>query len=100
MHVVSKDFDSPCLKHKKHWNSFNTDFLVTAERVKKDLLDHERVIKPSDEVIQKYLNTPLKCNTCSYIPKHMPDLKKHLSSHTKDYVGKNNSFLHLFEKSS
>lgn len=26
MHVISQDFDSPCLKNKTHWNSFTTDF--------------------------------------------------------------------------
>lgn len=26
MHVISQDFKSECLKTKKHWNSFTTDF--------------------------------------------------------------------------
>jgi aprataxin len=28
MHVISQDFSSPCLKTKKHWNSFTTKFFV------------------------------------------------------------------------
>lgn len=28
LHVISTDFDSPYLKNKKHWNSFNTEFFV------------------------------------------------------------------------
>lgn len=28
LHVISNDFDSPCLKTKKHWNSFCTDFFL------------------------------------------------------------------------
>ncbi|KAI8045963.1 hypothetical protein M5D96_002154 [Drosophila gunungcola] len=28
LHVISKDFVSPSLKNKKHWNSFNTDLFV------------------------------------------------------------------------
>lgn len=26
LHVISNDFDSPCLKNKYHWNSFTTPF--------------------------------------------------------------------------
>lgn len=28
LHVISQDFDSPCLKNKKHWNSFTTDYFM------------------------------------------------------------------------
>lgn len=28
LHVISMDFNSPSLKTKKHWNSFNTEFFV------------------------------------------------------------------------
>lgn len=28
VHVISKDFDSICLKTKIHWNSFCTDFFL------------------------------------------------------------------------
>lgn len=31
LHVISRDFHSPCLKTKKHWNSFNTPFLLSTE---------------------------------------------------------------------
>lgn len=31
LHVISRDFHSPCLKTKKHWNSFNTPFLLSSE---------------------------------------------------------------------
>ncbi|KAL7023560.1 hypothetical protein ACKWTF_012677 [Chironomus riparius] len=98
LHVVSKDFNSQCLKHKKHWNSFNTDFLVPVEKVRNELKSHGHVQQLSDETLQKLINTPLKCNTCSYIPKHMPDLKKHLITHLPNYIDKNSSFLSLFEK--
>jgi len=30
MHAISQDFDSGCLKTKKHWNSFTTDYFVDA----------------------------------------------------------------------
>jgi len=28
MHVISQDFNSPCLKTKKHWNSFTTEYFI------------------------------------------------------------------------
>lgn len=28
LHVISTDFNSPSLKTKKHWNSFNTAYFV------------------------------------------------------------------------
>lgn len=28
LHVISQDFDSSCLKNKKHWNSFTTDYFI------------------------------------------------------------------------
>lgn len=31
MHVISQDFSSSCLKTKKHWNSFTTEYFVDAE---------------------------------------------------------------------
>ncbi len=31
IHVISRDMHSPCLKHKKHYNSFNTPFFVGLE---------------------------------------------------------------------
>ncbi|CAH2354857.1 aprataxin-like protein [[Candida] railenensis] len=33
IHVISKDFHSPRLKNKKHYNSFNTDFFVDFEKL-------------------------------------------------------------------
>lgn len=31
LHVISQDFDSPCLKNKKHWNSFTTDYFMESQ---------------------------------------------------------------------
>lgn len=31
LHVISDDMNSVCLKTKKHWNSFNTDFLLESK---------------------------------------------------------------------
>ena len=87
MHVISKDFDSPSLKHKKHWNSFTTDFLMHPTAVIKDLEEYGEVQRAHEDVIKNYMDTPLKCITCSYKPKHMPDLKKHLLTHVDLYKG-------------
>lgn len=87
LHVISKDFDSPCLKNKKHWNSFTTDFLIHPSKVVEELNELGEVQKPSEEEIKKYLETSLKCITCNYKPKHMPDLKKHLLTHVSVYKG-------------
>ncbi|KAG5670706.1 hypothetical protein PVAND_000952 [Polypedilum vanderplanki] len=86
LHVVSKDFDSPALKNKRHWNSFNTEFLLPIDKIRNDLNKFGVVQKMSAEKIKDLLNTPLKCNTCNYVPKHMPDLKNHLLKHADQYV--------------
>lgn len=31
LHLISDDMCSPCLKTKKHWNSFTTDFFLKSE---------------------------------------------------------------------
>lgn len=31
LHVISDDMNSPCVKTKKHWNSFNTDFFLDSK---------------------------------------------------------------------
>ncbi|KAF5889508.1 aprataxin isoform X1, partial [Clarias magur] len=31
LHVISQDFDSPCLKNKKHWNSFTTEYFIQSQ---------------------------------------------------------------------
>ncbi|CAL8470785.1 g10327 [Coccomyxa elongata] len=38
LHVISKDFDSPQLKHKKHWNSFTSPFFKQLDAVRAELL--------------------------------------------------------------
>lgn len=38
LHVISQDFDSPCLKNKKHWNSFTTDYFIESRGNSVELL--------------------------------------------------------------
>ena len=37
MHVLSSDFDSPCMKTKKHFNSFNTEYFMKYDDVLSEL---------------------------------------------------------------
>lgn len=96
IHVMTTDFHSPRLKHKKHYNSFNTDFFVDFDDLQ--LLesddgisdqgsaydtDEERI--PQFERNPKRLNdliknTPLKCRTCNQsFGNSFKSLKTHLA---------------------
>ena len=33
LHVISCDFVSPCLKTKRHWNSFTTEFFINSRGI-------------------------------------------------------------------
>ncbi|VVD03177.1 unnamed protein product [Leptidea sinapis] len=81
MHIISKDMISACLKTKIHWNSFTTSFFLPYKDVLRSLKDNGHVEKISTEKHKTLMSTPLKCNQCEFVPKNMPDLKKHLLSH-------------------
>jgi len=78
LHVISQDFDSPCLKHKQHWNSFNTPYFVDVDDVIAQLEEKGRVNGVSSDVSNQWLKTELKCHKCNYKPKNFPDLKSHI----------------------
>ncbi|PRP87894.1 putative aprataxin [Planoprotostelium fungivorum] len=73
MHVISQDFDSPCIKNKKHWNSFTTPFFVQADQFI-EMLERDKKIQVGvwihtlvadreqfdEEKYKKYLEAPLK----------------------------------------
>ena len=81
LHVISSDFVSDCLKHKKHWNSFNTDFFLSSQSVIHQLKEEGRVRTPTSGQAKDLLSLPLKCNQCGNFPKNIPDLKRHLKDH-------------------
>lgn len=83
LHVISDDMNSPALKNKKHWNSFTTDFLIPSETIIENLEKNGTISLPSDKQCEEYLKRDLKCNKCEYLPKNMPDLKKHILRHLK-----------------
>ena len=82
LHVVSRDFDSPCLKHKKHWNSFTTGFFKNLDDVLGELQQSGRVVVDVGEA-EKLLKQPLKCHVCGVEQANMPKLKLHILQHTK-----------------
>ncbi len=83
MHIVSQDFDSPCLKNKKHWNSFTTEFFLDAEEIIEGLETNGKVVIDKGEC-EDMLKRPLKCHVCDYTPSNMPKLKSHITSHQRN----------------
>ena len=80
MHIISRDFDSPCLKTKKHWNSFTTEFFLPAEDVIRRLQRLGRV-EADKEKYEGILKAPLKCHVCHASCQNMPKLKTHIQQH-------------------
>ncbi|XP_047433415.1 aprataxin isoform X2 [Mugil cephalus] len=79
LHVISQDFDSPCLKNKKHWNSFTTDYFVDSREVIQMLETHGKVMVK--EGTAELLKLPLRCHVCFKELPTIPALKLHLASH-------------------
>nr|XP_033331958.1 aprataxin [Megalopta genalis]XP_033331959.1 aprataxin [Megalopta genalis] len=84
LHVISTDFNSPCLKTKYHWNSFTTPFFLHSEDICNQLREKGELQRLKSEDSAEHLNTPLKCHKCPETPKNMPELKRHLLSHLPD----------------
>jgi aprataxin len=80
MHVISQDFDSACLKTKKHWNSFTSDFFLEADYVIGEI-EKNGSLNPDKEKYEALLKLPLKCHVCGRALKNMPELKNHLIQH-------------------
>ncbi|KAI4499324.1 hypothetical protein M0802_005584 [Mischocyttarus mexicanus] len=84
LHVISNDFNSPCLRTKQHWNSFTTPFFMHSKELCKQLKENGELKKISFTTSKQYLNTELKCHRCPIKPKNMAELKKHLISHVSE----------------
>ena len=80
MHIISRDFNSPCLKTKKHWNSFTTEFFLPAEDVIGRLQTHGKV-EVDKARYEEILKSPLKCHVCNASCQNMPKLKDHILRH-------------------
>ncbi|CAL1601389.1 unnamed protein product [Knipowitschia caucasica] len=79
LHVISQDFDSPCLKNKKHWNSFTTDYFIESKDVLQMLESEGRV--GVEEGTSELLKIPLRCHMCAKELATIPALKEHLKIH-------------------
>ena len=84
MHVVSRDFDSVCLKHKKHWNSFTTEFFLDATWVLSSLEESGRVKLKEKAYYESLLKRSLRCHVCGEEQTNLPRLKSHIRVHLKD----------------
>ncbi|BDA45631.1 probable aprataxin at C-terminar half [Coccomyxa sp. Obi] len=77
LHVISKDFDSPALKHKKHWNSYTTPFFKQLDAIRAELLQRGSV-SVDRETAEQHLKEDLRCHWCHAPMKNMPTLKSHI----------------------
>ncbi|XP_049629730.1 aprataxin [Suncus etruscus] len=79
LHVISQDFDSPCLKNKKHWNSFNTEYFLESQAVM-DMVQESGRVTVRDGT-SELLKLPLHCHECQQLLPSIPQLKEHLKKH-------------------
>ncbi|XP_067259989.1 aprataxin isoform X1 [Chanodichthys erythropterus] len=79
LHVISQDFDSLCLKNKKHWNSFTTDYFVESQDVV-TMLECDGKVTVKDGA-SELLKLPLRCHVCHKEQPTIPKLKEHLKTH-------------------
>ena len=80
LHLISQDFESVALKTKRHWNSFTTDFFLPVENVISELKELGKVEKKDN--LASCIDLPLACHKCHFKPKNMPELKKHIVTHS------------------
>ncbi|PNF27812.1 hypothetical protein B7P43_G09185 [Cryptotermes secundus] len=83
LHVISDDFNSTCLKTRKHWNTFTTDFFVPSVKLISEVEKQGKVIPMTKEEVKEFMDMPLKCHKCSFLAKNMPTLKSHILVHLK-----------------
>ncbi|KAA0196924.1 hypothetical protein HAZT_HAZT007974 [Hyalella azteca] len=81
MHAISDDFDSPCLKTKKHWNSFTTDYFIDSQEILNKLAAHGRISEISSSEGKRLLDSKLRCHKCDVEPPNIPKLKLHIRTH-------------------
>lgn len=87
MHIISRDFVSDCLKNKKHWNSFTSQYFVHLDKLIENLQDvkdyfaEDRFNLNKPQVLKSYLEADLKCHVCNMAINNIPNLKKHILTH-------------------
>lgn len=79
LHLISQDFDSACLKNKKHWNSFATDFFVPPDVWIEQCRTNGR-LSVDTHAQEAKLKAQMLCPASGKVLKDMPTLKHHLAS--------------------
>ena len=81
IHILSVDRHSECMKHRKHYNSFSTSFLVDVEDFPLNNLDGRK--HPGRE---RYLDRDLKCWRCGMVfGNKFSRLKEHLDEEFEEW---------------
>nr|CCC89808.1 conserved hypothetical protein [Trypanosoma congolense IL3000] len=79
MHLISRDFDGPCIKTKKHYNSFATAFFLPAEKVVEDLERNGRVtLNQNTAELTRLEHEEPQCLWCGLKPGGFQQLRVHL----------------------
>ncbi|KAG8346364.1 Scavenger mRNA decapping enzyme C term binding HIT domain [Trypanosoma vivax] len=93
MHLVSRDFDGPCMKTKKHYNTFTTQFFLPAHNVVRDLQDNGRVTLNKDVATLLQLEEGEPCCHWCGAPAGsggLPQLRAHVRSCSSNRAYRNN----------
>lgn len=81
-HLLSTDFESECMKTKRHWLSFTTDFLVSIDSLEKILAADGSQGSALAEDLARRTNlistADLACHKCRRRQPNMPALKRHI----------------------
>ena len=81
VHIISIDRHSECMKHRKHYNSFSTPFLIDVEDFPLDELDDRKL--PGRE---RYLDRELTCWRCGTVfGNKFSRLKAHLDEEFEEW---------------
>lgn len=79
LHIISQDFKSPCLKTKKHWNSFNTPFFLPCKEVMRQL-EENKFVEFDQKKYEDFEDQDLQCPKTGKKFQTIPALKKYLES--------------------
>ena len=80
VHIISEDFGSSALKHKKHLNSFCYPFFIPIEEVEARLEESPEGLGINSHAAEALLKQEMKCHRCGCLLKNIKDAKQHLSS--------------------
>lgn len=84
LHFVTADFDSAALKHKRHWNSFNTPFFLPIDDCVRSLEQGAAGDVPRGPQlaqVEELLKAHMTCSTCQGVQlPNMRAVKEHVRS--------------------